>query len=348
MLSKACAVSVIFAVCGGGDKSDPVTVEISPPFVIAGVGDFFSLIVTVNRPFEEADQAEVEGGTAPVTFAGADFVTGPGVSPSSARFDYVCEDAGQGTIQIEGAGHRQAVPVLCVGTTPDAIDDLLYSISSVAATFTPGYLDMTQFGAARFVIDDSFFRDTLESQPCVSRVGTDTVLCTPSPLPLVGPEFVVGYAKFDAPIPPVEPLHSLLFGFVVDSDGDDQNNWLPQGPFDFDQFQGTDRWFQAEYDHETTEWGVQVFEVGADQSRREEPSSVRIGVADNTVIFVVDASELPNSRPPFRMTSFGHPGAFEQDDSGGDVSGVDPTEPLAEADQCDDTGCLVCSEDICD
>jgi hypothetical protein len=46
------------------------------------------------------------------------------------------------------------------------------------------------------------------------------------------------------------------------------------------------------------------------------------------VVFFIPVDEFEVSNPGYRLTTFGSGGTFEAEDSGGDVSGANPTEPL--------------------
>jgi len=57
-------------------------------------------------------------------------------------------------------------------------------------------------------------------------------------------------------------------------------------------------------------------------------SAARVVVQGDTIVFFIPASEFDLELPPYRLTSFGHDGAYSESDRGADVSGIGPTEPL--------------------
>ena len=55
------------------------------------------------------------------------------------------------------------------------------------------------------------------------------------------------------------------------------------------------------------------------------PSAVRIVVLGDTISFYIPRSEVPAATAAYRVSAFGHDGAYTQSSRGGDVSGADPT-----------------------
>ena len=70
-------------------------------------------------------------------------------------------------------------------------------------------------------------------------------------------------------------------------------------------------------------------QVDANQSQGLYPgSAARVVIEGDTIVFFIPASEFDIELPPYRLTSFGHDGAYSESDRGADITGVDPTEPL--------------------
>ena len=121
---------------------------------------------------------------------------------------------------------------------------------------------------------------------------------------------------------------SFIYSVVFDSDGDAANDWVFQDPYDWDYFQGTDRWYQLIWDHGSARWTVAVTQVDAMQTQVTDTSSVRVVVDGDTIICYIPRSELPGDAPGYRVTAFAHDGSYTESSRGGDVSGANPTEPL--------------------
>ena len=132
------------------------------------------------------------------------------------------------------------------------------------------------------------------------------------------------------PIPLESPDRSLIYSAVFDSDGDPANDWVFNDPFDWDYFQGADRWYQLAYSHTAGTWTLTVtqLDAGGAITGSIEPSTVRAVIEGDTIVFFISETEFAVDRPGYRLTTFGHDGAFSQDDRGGDVSGDLPSDPL--------------------
>jgi hypothetical protein len=124
--------------------------------------------------------------------------------------------------------------------------------------------------------------------------------------------------------------HSFIYSLVVDSDGQSGNNWKFIPPYDWDLFQGADRWYQLIYDHKAGTWRLTVTQVNSAQKTSDvsSTSTVRAVINGSSIVFHVAASEFPAASPGYRLTAFGHDGAFSASDRGADVSGSDPGQPL--------------------
>lgn len=57
------------------------------------------------------------------------------------------------------------------------------------------------------------------------------------------------------------------------------------------------------------------------------PSAARVVIRGNSMVWFVPQSELP-APAGVRTTAFRHDGSFQPEQSGADVIGTDPTEPL--------------------
>jgi len=210
---------------------------------------------------------------------------------------------------------------------PDALADLLDSISANTPTFVSDDVDIAQLTEI-----------VLRMSPAeVARVfNQSTVECGASePFLVVCPDGVVDMPDGEvlalgmtlvAPAPDGNTEQSYIYSAVFDSDGDPANDWVFNPPFDFDLFQAADRWYELSWSHTAQTWSISVSQVGTDQTIAPATSAVRAVVTGNHVIFLVPRSEVGEGA--YRLTSFGHDGAFSESNRGADVSGADPTAPL--------------------
>jgi hypothetical protein len=155
------------------------------------------------------------------------------------------------------------------------------------------------------------------------------VVCAAQVLPMPEGDGLVVAVEHAGAIPARSTERSYIYSLVFDSDGDPANNWVFRPPFNWDFFQGTDRWYQAIYSHDTESWIVGVNQVQSDGNASQPlPSAVRVVIEGEWVIWYIPSSEIPAFPGLLRATAFAHDGAFGAATRGGDVTGADPTEPL--------------------
>lgn len=141
-------------------------------------------------------------------------------------------------------------------------------------------------------------------------------------------EILVVAVRHEAPIPTDSTERSYIYSLVFESDGDPANDWVFNPPFDWDFFQGTDRWYEAIYEHANRTWILGVTQVSeGNELARALPSAVRVVIVDEWVIWFVPSTEIPDFPGRLRAVAFGHDGNFTEATRGGDVTGADPTEP---------------------
>ena len=213
----------------------------------------------------------------------------------------------------------------------DLLDDIRDSISFNEPTIQFGYIDIESYGSFKmgYTIEGVDLTYNKSAFECGDREGSRIVVCSGDGVLDVAPgEVLTGFMMMREPIPLSGDV-SLIYSMVVDSDRDAANDWVFVPPFDWDQFQGTDRWYQLIYDHRTDTWSLIVTQLLPDgsQSRVGEASSARVVVEGDVVVFFVSMDEFPHRRPGVRLTSFGHDGFFSESFRGMDVSGEDPTQP---------------------
>ena len=213
----------------------------------------------------------------------------------------------------------------------DAIGDFLDSISGRTPTYTSPVIDLryhmnTRFGFDLNGVNEAYNESIFE---CGVTAHGRTTVCAADVQPMPAGEVLVFAMLFVEDVPQASSDHSFIFSAVFDSDGDSANDWQFFPPYDFDLFQGADRWYQLIWDHNAQLWSLDVSRVDTSQSIGPYMgSAARVVVQGDTIVFFIPASEFELELPPYRLTSFGHDGAYSESDRGADVSGVDPTEPL--------------------
>jgi len=213
----------------------------------------------------------------------------------------------------------------------DPIGDLLDSISGRMPTYTSPVIDLRYHMDTRFGFDQDGVNEAYNDSifECGVAAHGRTTVCAADVQPMPAGEVLVFAMLFVEDVPQAPADHSFIFSAVFDSDGDPANDWQFYPPFDFDLFQGTDRWYQLAWDHSTQQWSLDVTQVDTSLSTGSYAgSAARVVIQGDTIVFFIPASEFEIELPPYRLTSFGHDGAYSESDRGADVSGIDPTEPL--------------------
>jgi hypothetical protein len=220
-----------------------------------------------------------------------------------------------------------------VAAMVDAILDYIDSISTNPTTFESVRNDLQAFGATRYVESlagaNARFNNSVLECGTTRDDGTITV-CPTGVLDVPEGDVYVVTSTLTGPLPSAgnDDGHHFIYSVVFDSDGDPTNDWQFNPPFDWDYFLGTDRWYQLMWNPDTTAWSLTVTQVDATQATAASASAVRAALNGDTVTWFIPAVELPAVQPGYRVTAFGHDGAYSESDRGGDVSGADPTEPL--------------------
>jgi hypothetical protein len=212
----------------------------------------------------------------------------------------------------------------------DLVRDAIDSLSGRSAAYQGSEIDIARSwvmminGGAAFQLNA--FGNTV--YPC--GASDPLVACATDVLDMPAGETLVVAVRMDADIQTTSTERSYIYSIVFDSDGDPANDWVFNPPFDWDYFQGADRWYQAIYDHTTGEWWVDVTQLTADGSfpQLSEASSVRLVVDGPWAVWFIPTTEFEVYPAPFRVTAFAHDGFYSESSRGGDVMGADPTEPL--------------------
>jgi hypothetical protein len=137
----------------------------------------------------------------------------------------------------------------------------------------------------------------------------DALVLTPSPsseVPADDETSLVILNRMDGPIPDGDPTKRYQYGFVFDADGDASNNYQapPEYPNDF--FDGTDRWYTADYDP-STGWSVTV-RTAIDGQITTAASQARVVMTGRSIALIVPKSEFSGAEPMGRFSAFCHTG----------------------------------------
>lgn len=182
-----------------------------------------------------------------------------------------------------------------------------------------------QFGldGVEIVFNESVFE-------CGDATDQRRVVCVDQVLDMAPGQVFIASMIMVGDIPQADPDRSYIYSLVLNSDRDGANDWRPRPPFDWDLFQGTDRWYQLIWDHRAQAWSLTVTQLTASGRIPSgiEASSVRAVIEGNTIVFFVSMEEFEASNPSARLTAFHHDGNFGEATRGADVSGPDPTASL--------------------
>lgn len=216
--------------------------------------------------------------------------------------------------------------------TLDGSGDYIDSMSAVAAAYQSGEIDIDQYTALMSEIylqqAEAWFNNSLLECGEVSNRGR--VVCPTGVQDFPEGDMVSVAMQLALPVPQDASDKSYIYSAVFESDDDSGNDWVIQQPYDWDYFQGADRWYQLIWSHGSSQWSLTVTQVDGSQNTANVSSSsaVRAVINDDTIIFYIPRSELPGTAPAYRVSAFAHDGSYSQDSRGGDVSGADPTESL--------------------
>lgn len=163
--------------------------------------------------------------------------------------------------------------------------------------------------------------------PCGSLSEGRRTVCPAGAGPIPPGEVLMLMMVLDGEVPLEDPNLFYTYAAVFDSDGDPANNFQFVEPFVWDFFQGTDRWYELNWDPQAGQWTLDVSDV-VNQQRQPAASNARAVIDGNLIVFFIPTSEFAVPRPGYRLTSFFTDGTFQPETSAGDVTGADPTEPL--------------------
>jgi hypothetical protein len=225
---------------------------------------------------------------------------------------------------------RAVINRILEGMIEDGMQDGIWSISGTTpGLFTP-WVDLWDAGFYRFnqpqhKVDVTLNYSVFECGETFLFEGYEietTTVCADEVLP-IEEEVVVVPAMYSGPIPVNGDGQEYVYSAVFESNGDPSDDWQFQGQFDWDFFQGADRWYQL-FIH-----GDGSKEISVSQTLGPLlPSGVRALIFEDMILWIIPSSELPADTPLGQVSSFVHDGTFNPATGGGDVLGANPQEPL--------------------
>jgi hypothetical protein len=208
----------------------------------------------------------------------------------------------------------------------------IYSIGGIAAGLRLPRVDIAAYGGFRFEEDAQIGVDLRYNfsvfgcggQPHASDLlpGIEVLtVCADDGAEVAVGGMILVIAEHADALPRAGAKEHYTYAVVFEVDGDPANDWEYREPSDWDFYQGTDRWYQLDWDPTDQTWSMS----GSDALEPFGPSGARAVLAGNTIMWLVPASELDGDDPRYRVTAFAHDGSYVAEASGGDVSGLDPT-----------------------
>jgi hypothetical protein len=115
----------------------------------------------------------------------------------------------------------------------------------------------------------------------------------------------------DDPVPLADPLWHMQFGFVFDSDGLPENNWVPLAAFPLDFFGGSDLWIELLYDP-TSGFVVRVSDIDAGNVvTPRAASAAKVVLVGSVLLAIIPLSEVgAGDGISYRGSAFKHQGGF--------------------------------------
>jgi hypothetical protein len=209
--------------------------------------------------------------------------------------------------------------------SPDELQDWIDSISTAIASWTSGLIDIAMFGSVGATVtadaaaQNATFVTANENAQLVTEDGDGT---------LEPGDYIIARMQLDDIVDGGSSDHRLIFSAVFDSDGDAANNWVPIDPWDWDFFQGADRWYQLMRSAGGSSWSLSCTQVDSSQATAAAPTDALALVYGSYITFLIPINEIPAAAPTYRLTAYGDDGAWSEDDRGGDVPDENPTLPM--------------------
>jgi hypothetical protein len=163
--------------------------------------------------------------------------------------------------------------------------------------------------------------------PCNTEADGVLTVCAETAGNIDAGEVLVFGMELEGEVPLADPALFYVYSVVMDADGDPDNNFQFVPPYDWDFYQNTDLWYELKWDPNHGAWTLSRRDVRQGMEIVQH-TDARAMINGNMIYFLIPGDEVDVPRPGYRMTAFAHDGTYAPEASGGDVTGVDPTEPL--------------------
>lgn len=165
--------------------------------------------------------------------------------------------------------------------------------------------------------------DLLSCQQPIGQ-GNWLPVCPQDAGPFQEKRFYIIFMVFEKPIPWEGEDFNRIYAFTADSDNEPDNNWEAYPLFPYDFYIGTDAWRELHYDHMNGTWTLSL----KGPATEGMVTNARALISGNTITLIIPFRELPVENFGYRVSSFMYGENFLPENSGGDVSGDNPTQPL--------------------
>ena len=211
----------------------------------------------------------------------------------------------------------------------DPSGDLLYSIMDIVAGLAALQADINRWFAQPIFFPQAVLDLKLNFTefPCNQEANGVLTVCAETAGNIEEGEILVFGMELGGEIPLADPSLFYVYSVVLDTDADPTNNFQFMPPYNWDYFQNTDTWYELTWNPHQGAWSLSLKDVRQGQ-QITRPTDARAMISGNLIYFLIPGDEVEVSRPGYRLTSFAHDGTYAPEASGGDVTGIDPTETL--------------------
>jgi hypothetical protein len=202
-------------------------------------------------------------------------------------------------------------------SSPDPNADFITSRSSAAATLR---LDSTDITGAQV----TEVRGASASPLLACGASGDRVVVCASNAPAPAGDLLLASMQLAEPAAgEVDDGLEFVYSLVAETNGNGADDWAAAQAFDWDLFQGTDRWWEAIATRGAAgpQWELMVTDAAQAARRGSVTSAARVIIDGDRVTFVIPTSELGSrgADAGLRTTAFVHDGTFNFAKLGADV-----------------------------
>ncbi|GMV41986.1 MAG: hypothetical protein AMXMBFR64_37020 [Myxococcales bacterium] len=195
---------------------------------------------------------------------------------------------------------------LCeAGGVAEAGNDTVHSLGSLTAP-AEGEVDILQFGSLKLTLSEELAAGVTVLFPCGSS-SVGATLCG-GPDALAPGDWQIFYQRLAGPIPTASPTAHYQYGFAIDADGVETNNYKASAQYPKDFFDGTDLWYQVT-GSPGAGLSLQVTDARSG-GFRDVASRARVFVMGDALVLLAPATEIAVGSPGYRVTAFRHAGDY--------------------------------------